>query len=160
MNAIKRFGDYAVSLTESTADDEYQREMLHRANTVAMEVMLVPSGLAFAVLAWAIEGPAAMFALFALLPMVAAVLVGQWWLKNYAPRPRWRNMFTPMFVVYLPLAFVGLAGIAYNWGDGAVTRGMVAGFFGALVVLPFIAPFLVRRQRQRDERRLDAQLED
>ncbi|MDY5786113.1 hypothetical protein [Corynebacterium sp.] len=162
MQAIKNFGDYAVRATEATADDEYQRDMLHKANTVAVEASPVILALVFAILAWVLDGTYSVYAVLAILPLTAAQAISLMWLRNYAPRPRPRRFFTTRNIPFFILWAVGMAGIAYNtFGlDGGGASGMIIGGVAGAVTVAVLAPKIVMRKRLQDSRRLDQQLED
>ena len=162
MQALKNFGDYAVRTTEATADDEYQRTMLHKANTVAVEAEPFFLALAFALLAWVLPGYDSLYSVLVILPTVWAQLIAQSWLRNYAPRPRPRRLLSRANAPFFLLWIIGMGGIAHNaYGSSAsATFGMIVGAAAATVALLVFGPRTAAKRRQQDEHRLDAQLED
>lgn len=162
MQVFKKFGDYAIRTVDATADDEYQREMLHKANTVSAEAEPFAMALAFAALAWSLPGTYSLFAMVAVVPTLASQLAGQYWLRSYAPRPRPRRMLTKANVPFFALWVAGLVGIAVNGFRNSESgqTGMVFGVVTATIMTLTIGPAIALSRRQADEERLEAQLED
>ena len=60
----------------------------------------------------------------------------------------------------LTLCFVMLFGIAYNVSDPSLARGLYTGGIVGAVFAVIAVPAMLRKQRERDEERLNAELED
>ncbi|WP_288832043.1 hypothetical protein [uncultured Corynebacterium sp.] len=162
MKPAKAFGDYAVRTVEETADDEYQREMLHKSNTVSAEAEPFIMAAVFAALAWTLPGVSSICAVLAVLPTMFAQLTGQYWLRSYAPRPRPRRMLTKANIPFFVLWTLGLVGIAFNaFGNSESGRtAMVVGVATATLLTLTVGPAIALSGRNADERRLNAEFED
>lgn len=167
---IKRFGDYAVRLTDEAADDEYQADIAHRANSVIVAT-LVPVLLATgALLSWVLPGNLAWWSLVTFIPSFIFVAVGETWMRHYAPRPE-ASFPLPLMIVTMIPSVVMLAGLLYNVvGPGAgnnsladladsLNGGLIGMIIGA-VIGGVIAIERSRRNRAKDTRLLEAELAD
>lgn len=157
------YGDTVVRRAEDAVDDEYQAQVTHKASTVGLQYCLWSTMALAALLAWVLPGALSLWSFAVLvIPGVAAALGAGRWMRRHAPRPRYIGPTATDWAVILPAAAVMLAGILVHAFDGrpAAAAGMVTGGIIAGVAAPWVTRRRARRGRQRDERRLDADLED
>lgn len=157
------YGDTYIRRVEESVDDEYQEEILFKAESVGFRYMYWGLLLTVAVLAWVLPGS---YVFCSMIPICALVIGGvaeSRWMKRYAPRPR-AMMPTALETVMLVgfLAFWA-AGALVNGRDfiysDSLMSGLISGAFtGAVVGLP-AAIIGMKVIRARDEKRLNAELD-
>lgn len=161
MSISTAIGDSILSKVEGNVVDEYQESMVHKSSTVALSLVPVFAYLLGAILAWAIPGPRAYLSILVMLPIVGPELIGSNWLKAHAPRPGFnrKQLHWTQGVVTMVLAFIMIAGMAYNAADGEWEPLILGGIVGAVAAIIFL-PFSLNRRKKKDEERLNAQYED
>lgn len=159
-------GNTIIAGYESTIEDEYQANLLHKSNTIAFHISFYGSIVLGAVLAWILPSGNAGLPLLVLLPMVAGSMVGLNWLKKRTPRPR---PMLPSPVEWAVLIFtmsMWVTGLIYNSsmdsaseGLGTAIGGVVGGVIGGAIGFT-VAMWALKRGRARDIKRLDAEFAD
>ncbi|MGO1949707.1 MAG: hypothetical protein ACTH1D_08740 [Mycobacteriaceae bacterium] len=156
------YGDNMIRRMEDSVDDEYQAEIMHKASSVGMQYYwwtLLGLGVVFA---WVLPGFYSLLSILLVWAPALAVTASQWWMKRYAPRPRFMAMTPGEWAALIPGLAVMCAGMLVNAYDGElstaagmVVGGLVGGFAGG-----WYAKNRARTVRERDERRLDAEIDD
>ena len=158
INTIAR---YSFNEVDRAARDEFERDSLYKSFAVAFLVIQVMTIVTGAVLAWVLSGAHALWALAVFVPLVAGEIISSTWLKTQMPRPsvtrRWSFMF-PLLVVEL-IMFVGLY-VRLMQANSDFADNFVGGGFVGVAIAFLVVPVFRRWQHGRDQRRLDAQLED
>lgn len=159
---LKATGDYLVNFTKTYVDDEFEEITEHRANTVFMWVSIMASYVTAALLCWVLPGWYSVAGLVLLIPFLIAALWSRAWMRNYVPLPK-----TPRMPAYIAVIFVStflmVLGVyshtlSVNFGAKvlmAVVGIVVGGGVGVIMGL-----IINKRQRARDIRRFEAELED
>lgn len=155
-----RIGDTILTKTENLLGDEYEKQVYHQASTVAVTLMPVFILIMGAILGWVLPGFSSLWALLVLIPLLGPNIVHELWMRSRAPRPaaKLRDGMWGLTAVNLILSFTMLFGIAYNVPEnaGSLVWGGIVGGVAALV----FTPLLTKIRRERDEERLNAELED
>ena len=158
INTIAR---YSFNEVDRAARDEFERDSLYKSFAVAFLVIQVMTIVTGAVLAWVLPGAHALWALAVFVPLVAGEIISSTWLKTQMPRPsvtlRWSFMI-PLLVVEL-IMFVGLY-VRLMQANSDFADNFVGGGFVGVAIAFLVVPVFRRWQHGRDQRRLDAQLED
>ncbi|MCQ9348744.1 transcriptional regulator [Corynebacterium phoceense] len=158
INTIAR---YSFNEVDRAARDEFERDSLYKSFAVAFLVVQVMTIVTGAVLAWVLPGAHALWALAVFVPLVAGEIISSTWLKTQMPRPsvtrRWSFMI-PLLVVEL-IMFVGLY-VRLMQANSDFADNFVGGGFVGVAIAFLVVPVFRRWQHGRDQRRLDAQLED
>ncbi|MBF9011014.1 transcriptional regulator [Corynebacterium phoceense] len=158
INTIAR---YSFNEVDRAARDEFERDSLYKSFAVAFLVIQVMTIVTGAVLAWVLPGAHALWALAVFVPLVAGEIISSTWLKTQMPRPsvtrRWSFMI-PLLVVEL-IMFVGLY-VRLMQANSDYADNFVGGGFVGVAIAFLVVPVFRRWQQGRDQRRLDAQLED
>ena len=158
INTIAR---YSFNEVDRAARDEFERDSLYKSFAVAFLVIQVMTIVTGAVLAWVLSGAHALWALAVFVPLVAGEIISSTWLKTQMPRPsvtrRWSFMI-PLLVVEL-IMFVGLY-VRLMQANSDFADNFVGGGFVGVAIAFLVVPVFRRWQHGRDQRRLDAQLED
>ena len=158
INTIAR---YSFNEVDRAARDEFERDSLYKSFAVAFLVIQVMTIVTGAVLAWVLPGAHALWALAVFVPLVAGEIISSTWLKTQMPRPsvtrRWSFMI-PLLVVEL-IMFVGLY-VRLMQANSDYADNFVGGGFVGVAIAFLVVPVFRRWQHGRDQRRLDAQLED
>lgn len=160
------YADSVIHRYEATVDDEYQRMLLHQSSTVGFTAMMWLCYLLAVVLIWAMPGQnmeTAAVAIF-LVPLLA-LLIGQGWLRKRIPLPRINRISKGEAValgVIISLWIAGLARSQMMIGmelAGYLTGAIVGVGIGLAAVL-FAFKVIYPAVRDRDQRRLDRELDD
>ena len=158
INTIAR---YSFNEVDRAARDEFERDSLYKSFAVAFLVIQVMTIVTGAVLAWVLPGAHALWALAVFVPLVAGEIISSTWLKTQMPRPsvtrRWSFMI-PLLVVEL-IMFAGLY-VRLMQANSDFADNFVGGGFVGVAIAFLVVPVFRRWQHGRDQRRLDAQLED
>ncbi|HJG43019.1 transcriptional regulator [Corynebacterium phoceense] len=158
INTIAR---YSFNEVDRAARDEFERDSLYKSFAVAFLVVQVMTIVTGAVLAWVLPGVHALWALAVFVPFVAGEIISSTWLKTQMPRPSvtrpWSFMI-PLLIVEL-IMFVGLY-VRLMQANSDYADGTVGGGFVGVAIAVLVVPVFRRWQHGRDQRRLDAQLED
>ena len=158
INTIAR---YSFNEVDRAARDEFERDSLYKSFAVAFLVIQVITIVTGAVLAWVLPGAHALWALAVFVPLVAGEIISSTWLKTQMPRPsvtrRWSFMI-PLLVVEL-IMFAGLY-VRLMQANSDFADNFVGGGFVGVAIAFLVVPVFRRWQHGRDQRRLDAQLED
>ncbi|MGV0327750.1 transcriptional regulator [Corynebacterium guaraldiae] len=159
---INALANYTLNEIERASRDEYERETFYKACAVAAPPVQFLELVIAAILAWVLPGQMSMLCFLAIVPSVIGNAIGTAWLRKRVATPLVGRNWSAMAVYLIP-AIAMFAGIAYNAyapADGHNPTAYLAGTaVGAIAVL-ILAPFLRRRQHQRDQERLDAELDD
>lgn len=161
MSLVKKFGDYTVNLVPQYVDGEYEESIEHKSNTVLVNSLPFTIYLVGAILAWAIPGPRSLLSLLVLIPLMVGSMVGNGWMKHYAPRPK-PVIPAPLIIGMLIPVVIMFAGISYNIADGMNAFSWSA-VFGAVIGGPlglWAAMWSMKTQRKQDIDRFEAELED
>ena len=155
-------GDTILAKTEKMLGDEYETRTYHQASTIALALLPTFALIAGAMLAWVLPGTHAMWSLLIVIPLIGPNLIFTQWLKSRAtrPAPKLKDGLWGLAIVNLTLCFVMLFGIAYNVSDPSLARGLYTGGIIGTVFAVIAVPAMLRKQRERDEERLNAELED
>lgn len=153
-------GDTILTKTEKPLGDEYEKQVYHQASTIALTFTPTFTIIMGAILGWVLPGFYSLAALLVLIPMLGPNIIHEQWMKSRAPRPavKLRDGMWGLAAVNLILAFIMLFGIAYNVPEqaGSLIWGGLVGGGAALLTVPLITKI----RRDRDEKRLNAKLED
>ncbi|AKK02812.1 hypothetical protein [Corynebacterium epidermidicanis] len=154
--------DTIIKRTENYYQDEFERSVAHRADTVAFFWANYSNIVLAAALAWIIPGQAAYFSFLALIPTALGGFIASRWMRTRIPTPQLRNLSHLKAIEWV---FLGVTLAAWILGLGKDTPllaqtptfvGAIVGVVAALVALPLIS----KAQRARDERRLASNEED
>ena len=159
---INALANYTLNEIERASRDEYERETFYKACAVAAPPVQFLELVIAAILAWVLPGQMSMLCFLAIVPSVIGNAIGTAWLRKRVATPLVGRNWSAMAVYLIP-AIAMFAGIAYNAyapADGHNPTAYLAGTaVGAIAVL-ILAPFIRRHQHQRDQERLDAELDD
>lgn len=159
---INALANYSLRQIERASRDEYERETFYKACAVAAPPVQFLELVIAAILAWVLPGQMSMLCFLAIVPSVFGSSIGTAWLRKRVATPLVGRNWSARAVYLIPVIAMS-AGIAYNAyapADGHNPTAYLAGTaVGAITVL-ILAPFIRRHQHQRDQERLDAELDD
>lgn len=155
---INALANYTLNEIERASRDEFERETLYKANTISATPTRFLELVAAAILAWVLPGQMSMLCFLAIAPSIIGNLFGTAWLRKRVATPPVGRIWPAMTVYLIPLIvmFVGIAHNAYAPDSTSYLLGAGAGVTAAII----FTPFLRRRQHQRDQARLDSELDD
>ncbi|MCG7259832.1 transcriptional regulator [Corynebacterium aurimucosum] len=157
-NMINALANYTLNEIERASRDEFERETFYKAYAISATPKLFLEFVAAAILAWVLPGQMSMLCFLAIAPSIIGNLFGTAWLRKRVATPSVGRNWSAMAVYLIPLIvmFVGIAHNAYAPDSTSYLVGAAAGVTAAII----FTPFLRRRQHQRDQARLDAELDD
>ena len=155
---INAIANYALNEIERASRDEFERETFYKAYAVSATPTRFLEIIAAAILAWVLPGNMSMLCFLAIAPPMIGNLFGTAWLRKRVATPPVGRIWPAMTVYLIPL-IVMFAGIAHNAYASDSTSYLVGAGAGVTAAIIF-TPFLRRRQHQRDQARLDAELDD
>lgn len=160
------YNDALIERYNKTVDDEYQQVLLHQASTISFNALMWLNFISAAMMMWIFPSKDIenITVVMMVLP-VASVLIGQLWLRKRIPIPRGMSISRGEIVGLVLVILVWGAGTAFAQSTELSEKlGTVAGMLvGALcggVITALLVKVLIPRVRQRDQKRLDAELDD
>ncbi|OFO17637.1 hypothetical protein HMPREF3056_12790 [Corynebacterium sp. HMSC056F09] len=155
---INALANYTLREIDRASRDEFERETFYKAYAIAAPPAQFLEIVAAATLAWVLPGKMSMLCFLAIAPSIIGNLFGTAWLRKRVATPSVGRNWSAMTVDLIPLIvmFVGIAHNAYAPDSTSYLIGAGAGVTAAII----FTPFLRRRQHQRDQARLDAELDD
>ncbi|MHB2252938.1 transcriptional regulator [Corynebacterium aurimucosum] len=155
---INALANYTLNEIERASHDEFERETFYKAYAISATPTLFLELVAAAILAWVLPGKMSMLCFLAIVPSVFGSSIGTAWLRKRVATPSVGRNWSAMTVYLIPL-IVMFAGIAHNAYAPDSTSYLIGAGAGVTAAIIF-TPFLRRRQHQRDQARLDAELDD
>lgn len=155
---INALANYTLNEIERASHDEFERETFYKAYAISATPTLFLELVAAAILAWVLPGKMSMLCFLAIAPSVFGSSIGGAWLRKRVATPSVGRNWSAMTVYLIPL-IVMFAGIAHNAYAPDSTSYLIGAGAGVTAAIIF-TPFLRRRQHQRDQARLDAELDD
>lgn len=155
---INALANYTLNEIERASHDEFERETFYKAYAISATPAQFLELVAAAILAWVLPGKMSMLCFLAIAPSIIGNLFGTAWLRKRVATPSVGRNWPAMTVSLIPL-IVMFAGIAHNAYAPDSTTYLIGAGAGVTAAIIF-TPFLRRRQHQRDQARLDAELDD
>lgn len=151
-----------VQRTDALYADEFERALAHRSSTVQLFWTSYASiGLA-PIMAWYIDGPAAILSFLPLLPPVIGGAIGSQWLRKRVPAPAksgLKDVFPIEWAWTVAVIVAWIAGLSHSQGEDFSIGSIVGAVMGAVLVAYF-APKLAKHRHEKDVARLNAELDD
>lgn len=154
--------DSIIARTESFYSDEFEKAQMHKSSTVGYYWMTYSSIALMPVLAWCLEGNGMWFSLLIFLPIFLGIVVSNDWLGKTVPFPKitsarmWPGEW--VFLVVVNVAWLAAFVVKADLGISGASGGLV-GFICGMAACAVLFPFFSGRQRKRDLKRLNEQLE-
>lgn len=155
---INALANYTLNEIERASHDEFERETFYKAYAISATPTLFLELVAAAILAWVLPGKMSMLCFLAIVPSVFGSSIGTAWLRKRVATPSVGRNWSAMTVYLIPL-IVMFAGIAHNAYAPDSTSYLIGAGAGVTAAIIF-TPLLRRHQHQRDQARLDAELDD
>lgn len=166
---LKRYGDSIVNYVDDLATDEFESAMYHKASSVGLYTSLVIVAAVGALLAWVIPGQHALWSAFVLLIPALGDAISTQWMRNYVARPviRFADIPRSILLTYFALCVIWLIGLIVTGGFGPAEEFDQSGAAGAavgavvgLVTAVSTTGWITKRKRDRDQERLNAEMDD
>lgn len=153
-------GDTILTKIDKSLGDEFEAQTFHKSSTVALNVAPTLILIMGAIQGWVLPGYYALWCLLVLIPLAGLNGIQEQWMRSRIARPAYKlkDNFWGLLAVNLALVIAMLSGIAYNIQENSpmyIWTALVGAGFALLVT-----PIATKARRDRDEKRLDAQLED
>ncbi|MHB0834558.1 MAG: transcriptional regulator [Corynebacterium aurimucosum] len=155
---INALANYTLNEIERASHDEFERETFYKAYAISATPAQFLELVTAAILAWVLPGKMSMLCFLAIAPSIIGNLFGTAWLRKRVATPSVGRNWSAITVSLIPL-IVMFAGIAHNAYAPDSTSYLIGAGAGVTAAIIF-TPFLRRRQHQRDQARLDAELDD
>lgn len=156
--------DFIIERAESYYQDEYEKLVMHRSNTLAVHYNSMLALLLAATLAWALPGMLSFWSFAALVPTVLSSFLASRWLTQHIPRPvaKIAKTTTAEWIIIAGMTIMWLVGLWNNaFGSNASSGvGQIVGVIVGASLAIFLLPLVTKRRRKRDQERLDAELID
>lgn len=167
------YADVVIERSEATVDDEYQQMLLHKSYTYGFTMTMWANYVLATVLIWLIPETemAAVTGAIILMPLVGLVF-SQRWLRRQVPMPKINGLTKGEIAATIAVIGLWLIGFiraqmlsdAGTGGKLSELWGSIAGAVGGAVVGLAFVYFLFKvvwpAARNRDQRRLDRELDD
>ena len=167
------YADVVIEHADATVDDEYQRMLLHKSYTYGFTMTMWANYVLATVLIWLIPEPKMVGVTVAIILMpLVGLLFSQRWLRRQVPMPKINGLTRgeiAAVVVVIGLWLIGFIRVqmlseASAGGALSETWGSIAGAVGGAVVGLAFVYFLFKvvwpAARNRDQHRLDRELDD
>ena len=156
------FARLTFNEVERYARDEFEKEIVLKSYAIGYTVAFFTVYCAAAVLAWVLPGAHSLWALAPICGLVIAELVSSNWMKQHVPRPGTLRSWPGIILMMVPTIAL-FAGIWFSTREvhgsffaGNVISGAIVGACAAFL----LGPLFAKRRHERDEKRLNSQLED
>ena len=160
MSTLLQHYDELLERADQTVDDEYQTQVMHRANTLSTFFTVYLSYACSLILAWCLPGNYTLFSVAPVMVPFFAYMESSRWMKHRAPRPRPWKMNRVEIAIVSVFLFLWILGLSYRNPDMNFTSGLLIGACAG-GVFGFVGMTLkMRRDRKNDQLRLEAELED
>lgn len=169
MSLAKKFGDWTVDeYVPQYTEDEYERLIEFKSNTVLVNALPVTTAIFGALMAWILPGEYSWVSLLIYVPMGLAYVIADQWMKHYAPRPKpiLPKKYTALMMMIIVLHGLGVLkninsiiqveSSVSNMVDGVgIGLLLVSMFFGGWVAMKSMAI-----NRKADQDRFDAETDE
>lgn len=161
------YSDSIIIRTNESVDDEYERTLIHQASTVTLTYSMWAVYVSMVVMSFFLPGWKFLLILAPLTALLAGHAAGHQWLKQRTARPRPAPLTTTEWLALITLLVLMFVGNAVgNSSYGPLTEfgpTLAGGFVGGLIGLClaiWLVPRTMRRNREQDAERLEAELAD
>lgn len=167
------YADVVIERSDATVDDEYQRALLHKSYTYGFTMLMWANYVLAAVLVWLIPEQKMLFVTVAIIVMpLVGLMFSQRWLRRQVPMPRVNGLTKgeiAAMVVIIGLWMVGDLRIQMlseadsggSWVSSlSYILGVVVGVAVGLAFVYFLFKVVWPAIRNRDQRRLDRELDE
>ena len=158
---MSSLADQIIETVESSVDDEFEVQTLHKSSTVFSRINLLASYLLMVILAWVLPSGYIWWAFSPILPILIAEFVSIRWLRKYTARPRAYKVHGTELAIIVVLLVILLASVAYRLygSDGNESLSSIIGLIVGAVVggigVAILLPRMLRKSREEDFQRLD-----
>ncbi|MEJ6012667.1 hypothetical protein WG936_02250 [Corynebacterium sp. H127] len=156
--------DRIIERSEKYYADEFEKLQAHKSATVGSFWSSMSCIIVAPILAWSLPDELVNLSFLALLPSYVGIFTSNSWLKRSVVRPKiqgFKDLWRWEWALMVGALTAWLAALFSNHeGDAAYAVGGIVGAVSTALALAFLIPIITQKLHDRDQIRLDAELED